>query len=194
MLVVLAGQTASGKDSIARSLISDYGYKRVVSHTTRPMRVDEKEGVDYYYHKSINEAKNKFNTKTYHTVSGDWHYWFEYEDIKSAIESDETYLTIADVDGALALSDVGANIIYIYVPLDIRMKRYYERESKNKNPDYKEVLRRLISDSKDFKEFEEAAISDNVYNYVCNYKHSIEKTVDMVDRHIKNELINSFTG
>lgn len=49
MITVLVGQCCSGKDSIARELISKYGYKRVVSNTTRPMRAGEKEGVDYYF-------------------------------------------------------------------------------------------------------------------------------------------------
>ena len=96
MIYVLVGQTASGKDSVMRGLI-DKGYKRIVSHTTRPIRTGEKEGVDYYFHKSIDEAKNKFNLKTFHTASGDWYYWFDKDDIDKAIKSDEIYLTIADV-------------------------------------------------------------------------------------------------
>lgn len=33
------------------------------------------------------------------------------------------------------------------------MERYYNRVSKDKNPDYKEVLRRLIADVKAFDDF-----------------------------------------
>lgn len=49
MIVVLCGKSCVGKDSIREWLISDKGYKRLISYTSRPMRVGEKDGVDYRF-------------------------------------------------------------------------------------------------------------------------------------------------
>jgi len=46
--IALVGAGASGKDFL-RSKFQDRGFKYGVSHTTRPMREGEKEGVDYYF-------------------------------------------------------------------------------------------------------------------------------------------------
>lgn len=182
MLVVILAQTAAGKDSVARGLIN-MGYKKVVSHTTRPMRTGEVEGKDYYYHESFDEAKDAFNQRVYHTAQGDWYYWFERNDIMDAINSTDTYITIADVPGTKLLESFGAVPIYIYVPLYERMLRYYNRESKNEKPDYKEVLRRLIADGKDFAEFEFEALNGQ-HLTVCN-DDDLSKTIRIIDNEIK---------
>lgn len=182
MLIVVLGQTAAGKDSVARGLIN-MGYQKVVSHTTRPMRANEVEGKDYYFHESFDEAKDAFNQRVYHTTKGDWYYWFEREDIMNAINSAEVYITIADVPGTRLLESIGAVPIYIYSTLYERMVRYYNRESKNENPDYKEVLRRLIADGKDFAEFEFEALNGQ-HITVCN-DDDLLKTIRLVNNKIK---------
>lgn len=151
---VLVGQCCSGKDSIARELIKNYGYKRVVSNTTRPMRSGEKEGVDYYFWNEIPFNRDVVSLKEYHTAQGTWYYWFNADDIEKAAKSDENYIVIADIDGAKILAEYGAKIIYIHADLDVRMERYYNRVSRDENPDYKEVLRRLIADVKAFDDFD----------------------------------------
>lgn len=36
-MLVLMGKTCSGKDTICNGLIKDYGFKRVITYTTRPI-------------------------------------------------------------------------------------------------------------------------------------------------------------
>lgn len=156
MITVLVGQCCSGKDSVARELIKNYSYKRVVSNTTRPMRSGEKEGVDYYFHDRVPDMKESdvVSFKRYASAQGEWCYWFNRTDIENAVKSDDNYIVIADVDGAKILEEYGAKILYVYAAWNIRAERYFRRESKNKAPDYKEALRRLIADQKAFEEFE----------------------------------------
>lgn len=185
MIYCLLGQAGAGKDAVMKELIKK-GYKRIVSHTTRPMRPGEKEGVNYYFHKSTNEAKNEFNLKTYHSALGDWCYWFEWDDIKKAAESDDVFLTIADVTGSRKLEELGAKLIYVYAPTHIRMERYYDRESKSDNPNYKEVLRRLIQDSKDFDTFDHEA--RELYKYKTIYNtSSLNAAIIEADIYISEE-------
>lgn len=48
-MILLAGPSASGKTEIAKILMKDFGIRKVVTHTTRPPRIGEKDGVDYHF-------------------------------------------------------------------------------------------------------------------------------------------------
>ena len=62
-IIVLVGKSASGKDSVAKILESKLGYEVVLSTTSRPMRSNEVQGVQYNFvsdgdfKKLINEDK-----------------------------------------------------------------------------------------------------------------------------------------
>ena len=43
MIVILMGMSAVGKDSVRRVLEREYGYRNIVSYTSRGMRVGEEE-------------------------------------------------------------------------------------------------------------------------------------------------------
>ncbi|MBO7715540.1 MAG: hypothetical protein J6S85_18400, partial [Methanobrevibacter sp.] len=47
MIVILMGMSSVGKDTVREVLENKYGYKNIVSYTSRPMRVGEIEGVGY---------------------------------------------------------------------------------------------------------------------------------------------------
>lgn len=177
MIYVFVGKAASGKDSIVRGLV-DMGYKKIISHTTRPMRAGEKNGVDYWFEDNV-EYDNALCLKSYTVADGSvWRYWFDKDEIMSAIKSDETYLCIADQDGAFELEKFGAEIIYIYVPLKERLRRYWIRESKNDKPDYNEVIRRVFADEDDMKIIERKAYVEWGYSCIVNKNISIEEAVE----------------
>lgn len=48
-MLVLVGSSASGKTYIANHLISHYGYRKLVTATTRARRPGERDGVDYHF-------------------------------------------------------------------------------------------------------------------------------------------------
>ena len=48
-MLVLVGPSASGKSAIVKNLINNYGLEKFVTCTTRPMRVGEVNGIDYYF-------------------------------------------------------------------------------------------------------------------------------------------------
>ena len=47
-MIILVGQSASGKTSIAKDLIERYGFKKFVTHTTRKPRIGEIQDIDYH--------------------------------------------------------------------------------------------------------------------------------------------------
>lgn len=48
-MILLVGQSASGKTEIAKFLSAHYGIKKAITNTTRPIRKGEINGVDYYF-------------------------------------------------------------------------------------------------------------------------------------------------
>ncbi|MDD3170968.1 MAG: hypothetical protein PHO86_01480 [Bacilli bacterium] len=48
-MLILVGPSASGKTEIANILIKKYNMKRVVTYTTRPIRINETNGVSYNF-------------------------------------------------------------------------------------------------------------------------------------------------
>ena len=48
-MIVLSGASATGKTEIAKALASKYGIVKVITTTTRPMRINEVDGKDYFF-------------------------------------------------------------------------------------------------------------------------------------------------
>lgn len=59
-IIVLVGASGSGKTTVANKLIESYGYKKVVTTTTRAPRPGEVNGIDYHF-VSKEEFANKLN-------------------------------------------------------------------------------------------------------------------------------------
>ena len=48
-LIALTGKSASGKTTLAKMLTENFRYDKVITYTTRPMRDNETNGVDYFF-------------------------------------------------------------------------------------------------------------------------------------------------
>lgn len=48
-MIVLVGASASGKTEAAKIIINKYGFKKMITTTTRPMREGEVQDVDYHF-------------------------------------------------------------------------------------------------------------------------------------------------
>lgn len=48
-MLILVGPSASGKTQVVQNLIRNYHYQKMVTYTTRSMRVNEVDGIDYYF-------------------------------------------------------------------------------------------------------------------------------------------------
>lgn len=160
MLLVITGGTCTGKDTLVKELLNTGKFKRLLSHTTRPMREGEQEGKDYFFHNTDKDITTPLCYKEYTVASGDkWKYWFEEADVLTCIESDEWYVCIADSDGALVMKELisestrdtlkGA-IVMVKSPVKQVLERYYNREKKNPSPNYEEVIRRILADADDY--------------------------------------------
>ena len=48
-MLILVGHSASGKTEIANELKRNYDMKKIITYTTRPIRVNETNGIDYHF-------------------------------------------------------------------------------------------------------------------------------------------------
>ena len=156
-ITILLGKSASGKTTIANYLIKKYGYNKIIEWTTRPIRKDEKNGIDYYFvNKNIFSdeiIQNYFiEYRIYNTLKNNkpdqWYYGLHKKQNNISLLKQNILITTYDACIKI-LNYFGKNnceIIYIDVPNKIRL----ERAKKRNSYDEKEFLRRMKADDKDF--------------------------------------------
>lgn len=151
MIIVLVGKTASGKTTVANELCKNHGYKRIITYTTRPMRENEEQDVDYHFisDEQFNEMveNNEFTEyKRYDTAHGVWSYGSV---ITSEQElSDDCYVIILTPQGLRDLSKKMLRYIAFY--LNVRFESQLER-LKKRGDEEQQIIKRLINDAKDFE-------------------------------------------
>lgn len=150
----ILGKTCAGKNAIANKLVSQYGYKRVITYTSRPMRDGEEQDVDYHFiskNEFMKRIKNGFfaEWKVYNTTFGLWYYGTSIESLKNADNND---ILIITPDGFRDIKKLGIplNSIYIYADNETIEKRLVER-----GDDKDEADRRLKADNIDFEGIED---------------------------------------
>lgn len=161
-VIYIIGKSSVGKDTIYKKLKEKLNVKPYVLYTTRPIRTNEKDGIDYNYLSSkimeeyINEKGKIIEYRTYNTVYGPWTY---------ATILDDQFVSEVDLLMEGTLESYNAvkryfeanekiNVIPIYIELDdgIRLERALKREKEQEKPKYEEMCRRFIADSRDFSE------------------------------------------
>jgi len=153
----IVGKSASGKDTIYKEIISSYADDliSVVLGTTRPMRVGEKDGVDYRFFTNEELLELEKNGKViekrqYNTMQGIWSYFT----LEFDLSANKDYILITTLEGAHSITkhygEDKVCVVYLKIDDKERLLRCIERESRQENPDYSEVCRRFIADQKDF--------------------------------------------
>lgn len=189
-MIYVIGKTCSGKDTIVNELIKKYGYKKLVSYTTRPMRAKEKQDIDYHFIKKeefLDKIKDDFfmEYKKFDTTQGEWWYGSAKEDY---LNSEQNTIKIIEPNG---LQDILYKIkknklnitpicIYIYANNKTIKKRLMQR-----GDDKKEAERRLTQDNKDFSKIQ--CIANRIfYN---NGDKSLDDVVDEIHDYIQRRNV-----
>lgn len=148
-ILCIVGRTSSGKTYIAKRLSTILGYNEVVSHTTRPMRKKETNGVEHWF-----DAKEEFQNVLYnqtviaYTKIGEYEYCATLEDIQG------NCIYIIDPNGIKYLREhfsdkVNLVVVYIYCDKELRKARASERS------DYMTAwAKRDKAEDRQFTEFE----------------------------------------
>lgn len=146
-MIVLVGESASGKSTIERKLC-DHGFNRIISYTTRPKRENEKDDIDYHFiseDEFLEKLKKGFFAE--HTKYRDWHYGSAAEDCTN------DKVIVANPHGLRQLNRIpGLNVISFYVKTSER-ERFIRML--NRGDEIMECFRRVISDQGVFQNVEE---------------------------------------
>ena len=173
-IIVLIGESASGKSTIEKELVNR-GFKKIVSYTTRPIRKNEKDGVDYHYINKedfLDKFKNGFFAE--HTIYNEWYYGIATDDcIDDAV-------VVVEPHGFRQLKQIdGMNIISFYIQVDER-ERLVRMVKRGDN--LLEVFRRIFSDQGVFQFIENEVdyVIDNNSN--INIDNVVDDIIEIIER------------
>jgi len=137
-MIVLVGESASGKSTIEKQLVKN-GLNKIVSYTTRPMRDGEFDGVDYHYiseNTFLDCLDNNFFAE--YTIYNGWYYGIAHED---CLDNSVAVVEPHGFRQLLKIKDLHIKSFYIQVPERVRLKRMVDR-----GDNLMEVFRRIFSD------------------------------------------------
>jgi len=164
-VLIIMGKSGSGKDTTGK-LLEDKGYERIVTHTSRPMRTGEQNGVSYVFH--TQEEFDSLRGKGYFAESRDYDAQFghcSYGTSKESLVCSKPSYLIVTPSGYEALMASGSeNLIPIYIKasddlLRSRLEKRLENEvdDKVKATLRAEISRRLDADYRDFADVDAAS-------------------------------------
>lgn len=175
-MIVLVGESASGKSSIEKYLVENYGYNKIVSYTTRQPREGEVDGVDYHFISMEQfEALKEQGFFAENAQYNGWGYGIAKEDCtkdKVAVLTPHGLRQVTRLLGAHVIS------FYINVPRRDRLIKILQR-----GDNIEESYRRNLSDVGQFD-----GIEDEVDCVLHNdgYKKSIEEMAKEVLYYLDN--------
>ncbi|MBS5935101.1 MAG: guanylate kinase [Clostridiales bacterium] len=194
-IYVVIGKSASGKDSIFKYLREDetLKLKTVVGYTTRPIRIGEQDGVEYFFvsddrFECLKVEGKIIEYRTYQTINGPWNY-FTVNDGQIELEkSDYLFINTLEAYNQIRKYFGEDKVIPIYIEVEDgeRLSRALKREKKQLTPNYAELCRRFLADSVDFSEEElrESGIERRFENI------DIQECIEEIKKYINNDQKN----
>ena len=128
MVIVLLGASGSGKSTIESHLSNYYGYKKIISYTTRKMREGEVNGKDYYF--TDNGSFNDMLKMKLFAEHDEYSQGRMYGTLKADYQSEDK-VTVLTPNGLQKLKkNINTDEIFTILvesELGTRMKRYIDR-------------------------------------------------------------------
>ena len=137
-MIVILGESGSGKSYIEKELCKN-GYDRIISYTTRPIRENEIDGVDYHF---VSESYFRFlKEDNFFAESTQYNSWYYGIAKKDCLDNKIVVVEPYGFRQLKSIDDLNITSFYIKVPEHERAKRMIDRKD-----NLLEVFRRLFSD------------------------------------------------
>lgn len=174
-MIILIGPSAVGKTEIAKELYRLFNIKKVITHTTRPKRLNEIEDVDYHFVTKDEFLALKADDFFVETTFYNGNY---YGTSKNEVRDDK--VLIVDPNGKnafLKLQDQNIVIFYLNADEELRKKRMIERGDLNSA-----IEERISKDRLYFNEDAKKGV-----NFIINNEN---KSIEEITKEIYNKYIN----
>ena len=187
-MIVLVGESASGKSTIERHLCIYHGFRRTISYTTRPPRPSEEDGVDYHFI-SRDDFLNKQRAGFFAEV-GKYNGWYYGTAREDCTDDKVAVLTPHGLRQMRAIP--GINVVSFYIKT-LRKDRLIRALNRDITVDIEEIKRR---DGSDVGQFD--GIEDEVDHVIHNTADGVATSQAMkiatlynkglADMHVKSRL------
>lgn len=181
-LILLLGASGTGKSTLEGILEKRLGFKRVISHTTRPIREGETQGMTYHFIDDVAFEVYKQQGAFLETTSyNNWQYGINKHDVDL---SKDSYIAVIEPYGYRQLVEsLGKeNIISILITVDGK-ERLLRALNREEHPNCREICRRYIADLDLFE-----GIEKEVDGIIENDK-DINKTLNKIIEFISYNFI-----
>lgn len=171
-MLVIIGESASGKSSVARYLVNNLGFNNIVTYTTREPREGEVDGIDYHFiSKSKFEDMSSLGLFAETAEYNGWRYGSAKEDFKNNSDNKIAVLTPHGIR-QIKKNGIDIYVVYIKIPRRDRLIKILQR-----GDNIEEAYRRSLSDVGQFDGIEDEAdfIVENV-----GYKKSIQQIAEKI--------------
>jgi len=168
-MIVLIGESASGKSTIEKELVKN-GLSKIVSCTTRPMRDGEIDGTDYHFISKVKFLSDlhEHNVFAEYTIYNGWYYGIARKD---CLDSSVVVVEPHGYRQLKQIKDLHIKSFYIKVPERERLKRMVDR-----GDNLLEVFRRIFSDQGLFQ------FIDKEVDYVVENNNIDECVKEVLDK------------
>lgn len=112
-VVVITGAPGTGKTTVRNYLTQKYGMSKILTHTTRPKRQGEVDGIDYYFETDESFDQNHFLE---HIEYDDKKYGSSIEGLQRAWKENDWAAIVLDTKGAISyLQQKPAETLVLYL-------------------------------------------------------------------------------
>lgn len=180
-LIVLCGAPGSGKTTVSKYLTENFAIEPVLTHTTRPKRKGEHDGIDYWFETRETFFKNHY--LEYVEYDGNL-YGSSYESLERAWQKDPVATIILDTKGAetyLERIPEKTEVVYLCVT-DEKVQR---ERMEQRGDDADKIQLRLAS--------QEAKRDKHLPNKLVNHVHVIEND-DWEETKVKIQTLLQMLG
>lgn len=148
-MIAICGKAGSGKDTILRGVINTTpSAHEIISCTTRPMRENDVDGVDYHFITGEQFGQKVLNGEMLEaSCFNDWFYGTSYDSLRSDVVNVGVF-NPEGIDSIMAHKNkIQLVVFYIEANDKERLLRQLNREQ---SPDVHEIVRRFKTDEEDF--------------------------------------------
>lgn len=177
-IIAICGKSAAGKDTLLQAVIKNNPeVHEIISCTTRPPREGEVNGKNYFF---LTEAQ--FNEKCANnemlesTEFRAWHYGTAIDGLNPNLINVGVF-NPAGIRALIKNDKVDIYVVMVEASNKIRLLRSLNREN---SPDVDEIVRRYMTDKKDFEDFSQVYEPD----YIFDNSHISWLDIDLASHNI----------